>query len=134
MRLMRPVIMALVVLIHLSCLSPASADDCGPSCPQVDSGSTEEIIVTNLKHERVHSGWIVNARFVVTKKVTYILDPRLLVQPNGSTCVFIGQIEGDPTSAAATSNEFKALRLLSQYPLCLLSPRPPARPPPAVAA
>jgi hypothetical protein len=48
--------------------------------------------------------------------------------------VFIGQVEGDPGSPQETDNELKALRLLSQYPRCAGSARPPARPSPATAA
>jgi hypothetical protein len=65
---------------------------------------------------------------------TFILDPQFRTGPDGSPCVFIGQVEGVPGSQQEADNELKALRLLSQYPRCAGSARPPARPSPATAA
>jgi hypothetical protein len=69
------------------------------------------------------------------RPVTYILDPTLRVDPaTGQVCVYVGQIPGEPGSAAEVSNEVKTLELLADHELCQGSPRPPVQPTPGAAA
>ena len=131
---------ALAIVSALGAPPPARADVCDPGngCPTVEAPTTEDVLIQgNRVDHQLPSvrAWFGHVHYLRPRKTpTYIIDPQLLVGANDGPCVFIGQTEGDPASAAAESNEFKALRLLAQYPLCQGSPRPPAKPRPGVAA
>src|SRR5205823_5887222 len=128
-----------LVMLPLGLTAPPSfaAGDCKNEkvCASVDAVGTDALAITALGQEeqkrptsrRDH----LPSRGSVT---TFILDPRVIVGVDGSPCVYIGQTPGDPASPQEVDNETKALRLLARYPLCVGSPRPPAKPTPGAAA
>src|SRR5438046_818281 len=112
--LVRVVTCAVVVCVMQFGMPAARSD------PIVSPDDSESVLVKNSKKEE-QAGDIVRRLTggvlrLPTRVRTFVIDPRLLLVA-GQPCVFVGQVEGDPASAAAASNEFKALRLLSQYPL-----------------
>src|SRR5947207_2159250 len=87
-----------------------SAEPCDPAngCPTVGAPTTEDVLIEGRRAD----SQLPSARWFNAlrhdrggKPRTFILDPRLLVGADNRPCVFVAQLEGDPTSVAAESNE-----------------------------
>src|SRR4051812_35407740 len=92
----------IVILIALPIPRAVADTSCEPNCPTITTPSQETLLVGNNREKKqlsISHGWQTwRGRGVATRVAAYILDPRVVLGPDGKPCVFIGQVEGEPGS------------------------------------
>src|SRR4051794_9109823 len=106
MSLTRSAVVTLAIATALVAALPAAAD----TGPAVGPDGGDEIVVTGGSHWERQQETIGprrgRRRASPGSVVTYILDPQVRTNPaTGQPCVFIGSIEGDPSSTAEAEAE-----------------------------
>src|SRR4051812_32973863 len=117
MSLKRPLALLLSVVV-VAGADPVWADN-GPS---VGPHGGDEIVVADGSQWQRQQETIAPSHgyrhSAAGRVVTYILDPQLRTNPAGQPCVFIGSVEGDPSSREEAAAEVRAFGLLGKYGLC----------------